>query len=285
MTTVARPSSPALQRISAAAFTRHCLLAVLEGLNVLRTESQPSEKHANTAKQPTQHGGGELSRPERDWGRTHRRPPSAPWGHSNRSIFSTKAWTEARTPQGPPWKRKSHTRQRPETRWEGWLGVSAGAASSGQPCSARSRISGRASLRRWRPDSSTPEGSIWERSPGKRLSAPEGGLAEGKLKAGGRVRQRLRRWHPPGPGTGPWGGHRSWGPQRVSARTPGRALADRPQKYHLKTIICQFGPVKNKTSGSPTWTVLTQNHLRHLQLRHLWSMSDSGGQTVNTNLY
>lgn len=51
MTTVARLSSPALQRISAAAFTRHFLLAALEGLNVLRTKSQLSEKHANTAKQ------------------------------------------------------------------------------------------------------------------------------------------------------------------------------------------------------------------------------------------
>lgn len=51
MTTVARRSSPALQRISAAAFTRHFLLAVLEGLNFLRTKSQFSEKQANNSEQ------------------------------------------------------------------------------------------------------------------------------------------------------------------------------------------------------------------------------------------
>lgn len=51
MTTVARLSSPALQRISAAAFTRHFLLAELEGLNFLRTKSQLSEKHANAGEQ------------------------------------------------------------------------------------------------------------------------------------------------------------------------------------------------------------------------------------------
>lgn len=126
MTSVACLSSPALQRISAAAFTRHLLLAVLEGLNFLRTKSQLSEKHANTTKQrsvlssavmqplmwadvcerhPSDYNRArrdELNRPEEDWQITHWRPVSMPWGYSNRSIFSTKAWTDARTPQGPP---------------------------------------------------------------------------------------------------------------------------------------------------------------------------------------
>lgn len=127
MTTVACLSSPALQRISAAAFTRHFFLALLEGLNFLRTKSQLSEKHANTTKQRSilskgcnaaidvkwclwkaserlrqGNGRGEPNRPEQDWQITHWRPVSAPWGHSNRSIFSTKAWTDARTPHGPP---------------------------------------------------------------------------------------------------------------------------------------------------------------------------------------
>lgn len=44
MEIMARFSSPALQRISAAAVTRHFLLAVLEGLNFLRTKLQLSEK-------------------------------------------------------------------------------------------------------------------------------------------------------------------------------------------------------------------------------------------------
>lgn len=51
MTAVACLPSPALQRISAVAFTRHFLLAVLEGLSFLRTKSQLSEKHANTTEQ------------------------------------------------------------------------------------------------------------------------------------------------------------------------------------------------------------------------------------------
>lgn len=54
MAIVACFSSPALQRISAAALTRHFLLVVLEGLNLLRTKLQLSKKpvtYVNTTMQ------------------------------------------------------------------------------------------------------------------------------------------------------------------------------------------------------------------------------------------